>query len=151
MVITIGFLMVWSPWYKEAFVSGGGFDDENFGLKSKKTCHRRTPQKCPKGPPEGELKESASHHIIHKWSRKSSAFQARAAFVIFDSAEVVFGVETWKFMNFLNSKNMISKCLKIDLGSFVNHLESCGYFLNAFFVFSVQNDPQMTPKLVLVQ
>ena len=35
---------------------------ENFGLKSKKKPHRRTPQKCPKGPPEAESKESASHH-----------------------------------------------------------------------------------------
>ena len=148
MMITIGFLIVWNPWDSEAFVSRGAFDDENFGLKTKKTCHRRTPQNCPKGSPEGKLKESASHHMIHKWSRKSSAFQARAALVIFDSAEVVFGVETWKFLIFEILKNMISQCLKIDLGSFVNHLESCGYFLNAFFMFSIQNDPKMTSKLV---
>ena len=44
---------------------------------------------------------------------------------------------------------MISQCLKIDLGAFVNHLESNGYFLNAFFMFSIQNDPKMTPKLVV--
>ena len=74
MLITIGFLMVWNPCDSEAFVSGALFDAENLGLKTKKTCHRRTPQKCPKGPPEGELKESASHHMncIHVWTRAPS-------------------------------------------------------------------------------
>ena len=56
--------MVWNQIQSEAFVSGGGFDMENFGLKSKKKPHRRTPQKCPKGPPERKLGESASHHNL---------------------------------------------------------------------------------------
>ena len=41
----------------------GVFTDENIGLKVKKPCHKRTPQKCPKGPPQGKLGESASHQI----------------------------------------------------------------------------------------
>ena len=37
-------------------------DDENIGLKAKKKSRKRAPQNRPKGPPEGDLKESASHH-----------------------------------------------------------------------------------------
>ena len=66
MVITIGFLMVWNPCDSEAFLSGGVFDDENFGLKTKKNNRRRTPQNCPKGPPGRKLEESASHQIQHQ-------------------------------------------------------------------------------------
>ena len=56
-------LIVQNLWESESFVSGGVFDGENFGLKAKKKTHKRTPQKCPKGPPEGKLGESASHQI----------------------------------------------------------------------------------------
>ena len=62
-MITMRILIVQNLCNKEGFVSGGVFDGENFGLKTKKTCHKRTPQKCPKGPPEGKLGESASHHF----------------------------------------------------------------------------------------
>ena len=65
-MITMRILIVQNVWEKEGFASGGVWDEENFGLKAKKTCHKRTPQKCPKGPPEGKLGESASHHLCKK-------------------------------------------------------------------------------------
>ena len=63
IMITMRILIVQNVWDFEAFASGGGFDGENFGLKTKEKPHKRTPQKCPKGPPDGELGESASHHF----------------------------------------------------------------------------------------
>ena len=62
-MITMRILIVQNVCESGAFVSGGGFDGENIGLKAKKKPHKRTPQKCPKGPPEEKLEESASHHI----------------------------------------------------------------------------------------
>ena len=65
IMITMRILIVQNVWSSEAFASGGLLDGENFGLKAKKKPHKRTPQKCPKGPPEGKWRESASHHDYH--------------------------------------------------------------------------------------
>ena len=72
-MITMRILIAQTQIQKEAFVSGGVFDGENFGLKAKKKTHKRTPQKCPKGPPEGKLGESASHHGTHTQHSSVSA------------------------------------------------------------------------------
>ena len=47
--------MVWNQIYKEAFVSGGGFDGENFGLKAKKNLSQEDPPNVPEGPPWGQV------------------------------------------------------------------------------------------------
>ena len=63
-MITMRILMVQNLCNKEGFVSGGVVDGENFGLKAKKKTRKRNPKKCPKGHPDGNLGESASHHLI---------------------------------------------------------------------------------------
>ena len=68
IMITMRILIVQNVWDSEGFVSGGVWDGENFGLKAKKKPHKRTPQKCPKGPAEDKLGESASHQIIDEKS-----------------------------------------------------------------------------------
>ena len=60
---TIGFLIVWNLLYNRVFFSGGLFDASKIRSKVKKKCHRRTPWKCPKGPPWTKEEESASHHF----------------------------------------------------------------------------------------
>ena len=59
-------------------------------------------------PPEPIQKESASHHVCVK----SSTFQARAAFVILDSADDVIRVEIRNFQIFEFLKMVIFAIVK---------------------------------------
>ena len=77
----------------------------------------------PEGPPweEDEGECFAPYHLCE--CVRASAFQARDAFVIFDSAEAVIRGRNRKFWIFEKIlKSMISNCSKIILKSFETHL-----------------------------
>ena len=104
MVITIGFLMVWNPCHSEAFVSGGAFDDENLKLwvEVEKNVSQEDPPVWHHWAPEADRKGECFAPCESKWSVRSSAFQARAAFEVFDPRRQFSGSkpEIFEFLNF---------------------------------------------------
>ena len=103
----------------------------------------------PEGPPweEDEGECFAPYHLYE--CVRASAFQARDAFVIFDSAEAVIRGRNRKFWIFENLEKYDSPLLK-------NHFEiiwnSSGLVLvlpgSSFHVF-IKNDTKMAPKSVV--
>ena len=124
---------------------------KTLGWRRKKTVTRGPPKIARRAPLRGRWRRV----LRTTWftnDQGSRAPSKREPLLWFSTPRRSFsGSKRENFWFFKILKNMISQCSKIDLSSFWNHFESCGYFLNAFFVFSIQNDPKMTPKVVVCQ